>query len=76
LIETGICLAPSTGVADGDVASDASDVVADKTTSNDVARDVLYMLTNFHFNSDDVENSSSVGRVRYLACSDHRGRGR
>jgi hypothetical protein len=62
LIETGIWLAPFTGVEGGDGASDASDGAGDRTTSSDLARDVLYMLKNLHFNCGGVEYSRTDDR--------------
>jgi hypothetical protein len=59
-------------VVDGDGACDAGDGAGDRTTSNDVARDVLYMIKNFLFNSGDVEYSPSVDRDGFLAGSAHR----
>jgi hypothetical protein len=65
-IETGIGRAAHTGGDGGDSTGDASDGVGDRTTSNDMARDVLYMQKNFHSNSSDVEYSPSVDRDGYL----------
>jgi hypothetical protein len=76
LIEIGIWLALLTGVAGGDGASDAGDGAGDRTTSSDLARDVLYMLKNVHFNSGDMEYSPAVDGDRYLAASAQTGGGR
>jgi hypothetical protein len=67
LIETGIRLAPFMGVAGGDGASDVSAGAGYETTSNEMARDVLYMPKNVLSNSGDVEYSPSVVRDRYQA---------
>jgi hypothetical protein len=56
---------PFIGVEGGDGPSDAGDGAADRTTSNDVVRDILYMPKKFHSNCRDVEYSPSV-RDRYL----------
>jgi hypothetical protein len=76
LTETGIWLAPLIDVEGGDGASDIRDGDGDRTTSNDMVQDVLYMLKNVHSNSGDVEYLPSVDRDRYLACSAHRRGGR
>jgi hypothetical protein len=73
LTETGIWLAPLIDVEGGDGASDVRDGAGDRTTSNDVVQDVLYMLKNVHSNSGDVEYLPSVVRDRYLAASVHTG---
>jgi hypothetical protein len=76
LLETGIWLAPLIGVEDGDGASDVRDGAGDRTTSNDVSRDVLLMPKNFHSNSGNVEYLPSVVRDRCLAATVHTGGGR
>jgi hypothetical protein len=63
-------------VEGGDGASDVRDGAGDRTTSNDVVRNVLYMLKNVHPNSGDVEYSPSVDPDGYLARSTHRRGGR
>jgi hypothetical protein len=63
-------------VEGGDVASDVRDGAGDRTTSNDVVRNVIYRLKNVHSDSGDVEYLPSVDRDRYLACSAHRRGGR
>jgi hypothetical protein len=65
LIETGIWLVPLPCGCGGDGAWNAGDGAGDRTTSNDMARDVLYMLKNFDSNSRDVEYSPSVDRDGY-----------
>jgi hypothetical protein len=65
LIETDIGLAPVTVVEGGDGASDAGDYAGDRITSNDVARDVFYIIQDFDFNSGDAEYSPSVDRDGY-----------
>jgi hypothetical protein len=65
LIETDIWPAPLTVVEGGDGAWDAVDGDRDRTTSNDMARDFLSMLKNFHSNSGDAEYSPSVDRDGY-----------
>jgi hypothetical protein len=76
LLETGIWPPPYIQVDDGDGASDVRDGTGDRTTANDVVRDVLYRLKNVYSNSGDVEYLPSVDRDRYLACSTHRRGGR
>jgi hypothetical protein len=73
LIETGIWLTPIIAVEGGDGAAEATNGAGDGTTSNELARNVLYMLKNFHSNSGVVEYSPTVDRDRYLACSTHGG---
>jgi hypothetical protein len=72
-LETGIWLAQLPEEEGGDGAWDGGDYAGDRTTSNDMARDVLYMLKNFHSNSGDAEYSPSVDRDRYRAGSGHSG---
>jgi hypothetical protein len=59
LMEIGIWLVALPG-------GDGSDGAADRSTSNNVARDAVYMLKNFHSDPGDVEYSSSVDRDGYL----------
>jgi hypothetical protein len=54
LIEPGIGLAALTGGDGGDSAEDGGDGVGDRTSSNDIALNLLYMLNNLPFNSGDV----------------------
>jgi len=72
LIETFIWLAPLTGEDGGDDTGDGGDNDGDRTVLIHIARDVLYMIKNFHFNSGDVRYSPSVDRDRYLAGCTHR----
>jgi hypothetical protein len=76
LLETGVWPPPYIRVEGGDVASDVRDGAGDRTTSTDVARDVLFMPKNFHSNSGDVEYLPSVVRDRCLAATVHTGGGR
>jgi hypothetical protein len=73
LIETDIWPAPLTVVEGGDGAWDAGVGARDRTTSNEVARDVLYMLKSVHSNSGNVEYSHYVDRDGYLAGSGRSG---
>jgi hypothetical protein len=68
LLETRMWRAPLIGMDGGDGTSDAGDAAGDRTTSNEMARDLLYMPKNFHSNPGDVEYSPSVVRDRYLAA--------
>jgi hypothetical protein len=58
---------PLVAMEGGEGASDVSDGAGDRTTSNDVVKDVLYMPKTFHSNSSDVQYSPSFDRDRYLA---------
>jgi hypothetical protein len=63
----GIRLAMLTGGDGGDGAGNGGDSEGDRTASNDMARDVLYMLKNLHFNSGNARYPPSVDSDGYLA---------
>jgi hypothetical protein len=74
LIEIGNWLAAllggdgSGGTTDvGDGAGDVGDDAGCRSASNNMAKGVLYMLRNFHFNSGDVWYTHSVDADLYLA---------
>ena len=71
LIKTDIWLAPLTGEDGGDDTGDGGDNDGDRTATIHIARDVLYMIRNFHFNSGDVRYSPSVDRDRNLTGDTH-----
>jgi hypothetical protein len=60
-------LAALTGVDGGDGTRKAGDGAGDRIPSNDMVKDVLYMLKNFHFNSGDVRYVGSVDTDWFLA---------
>jgi hypothetical protein len=62
LIEMGMWLLVLTGGDGGDGTADGGERDGDRTTSREVARNVLYLVKNFHFNSRDVRYAPSVDR--------------
>jgi hypothetical protein len=70
-METCICLAVLMGADARDGIGDAGDSDGDRTTSSDMATNVLYMLKKLAFHSGDVACLPSVDVDRYLAGCTH-----
>jgi hypothetical protein len=67
LIEIRIWLPALPGGDGGDGSADVSDGAGDRSASKNMAKGVLYMLKNFHFNSGDLWYTHSVDTDLYLA---------
>jgi hypothetical protein len=67
LIQICIWLAALQGGDGCDGTGDGGERAGDRTPSNNMAKNVLYIIKNFHFNSGDVLYVGSVDTDWYLA---------